>query len=172
MGKCALCAALRWRATRACCVRVRAAVARASVCAARAPPVCAVRCALLCALFVQLGGAGLAGRAARWAAAIRSAALMSRLAACCALLRLSQSERLSSCAAASSSRADASAFFIALAERCSEASSLVCDRNFSSNSCRSSTSALALLAAAWMSEPYSVVCASVLTRVRNMLPLC
>ena len=69
VGKCALCAALRWRATRACCVRVRAAVARASVCAARAPPVCAVCCALLCALFMQLGGAGLAGRAARRAAA-------------------------------------------------------------------------------------------------------
>jgi len=61
--------ALRWRATRACCVRVRVAVARASACAARAPPVCAVCCTLLCALFVQLGGAGLAGRAARWAAA-------------------------------------------------------------------------------------------------------
>ena len=68
-GKCALCVALRWRATRACCVRVRVAVARASACAARAPPVCAVCCTLLCALFVQLGGAGLAGRAARWAAA-------------------------------------------------------------------------------------------------------
>ena len=25
---------------------------------------------------------------------------------------------------------------------------------------------------AWMSEPFSVVCASVLTRVREMLPLC
>ena len=68
-GKCALCVALRWRATRACCVRVRVAVARASACAARAPPVCAVCCVLLCALFVQLGGAGLAGRAARRAAA-------------------------------------------------------------------------------------------------------
>ena len=69
MGKCALCAALRWRATRACCARVRVGSARASACAARAPPVCAVCCILLCALFVQLGGAGLAGRAARWAAA-------------------------------------------------------------------------------------------------------
>ena len=68
-GKCALCVALRWRATRACCARVRVGCACASACAARAPPVCAVRCALLCALFVQLGGAGLAGRAARWAAA-------------------------------------------------------------------------------------------------------
>ena len=68
-GKCALCVALRWRATRACCVRVRVAVARASACAARAPPVCVVCCTLLCALFVQLGGAGLAGRAARRAAA-------------------------------------------------------------------------------------------------------
>ena len=36
---------------------------------ARAPPMCAVCCILLCALFVQLGGAGLAGRAARRAAA-------------------------------------------------------------------------------------------------------
>ena len=34
-GKCALCVALRWRATRACCARVRVAVARASACAAR-----------------------------------------------------------------------------------------------------------------------------------------
>ena len=48
-GKCALCVALRWRATRACCVRVRVAVARASACAARAPLVCAVCCILLCA---------------------------------------------------------------------------------------------------------------------------
>ena len=69
MGKCALCAALRWRAMRACYARVRVGIARASACAARAPPVCAVCCILLCALFVQLGGAGLAGRAARWAAA-------------------------------------------------------------------------------------------------------
>ena len=68
-GKCALCAALRWRAMRACCARVRVGIARESACAARAPPVCAVCCILLCALFVQLGGAGLAGRAARWAAA-------------------------------------------------------------------------------------------------------
>ena len=68
-GKCALCVALRWRATRACCARVRVGCACASACAARAPPVCAVCCVLLCALFVQLGGAGLAGRAARWAAA-------------------------------------------------------------------------------------------------------
>ena len=68
-GKCALCVALRWRATRACCARVRVECACASVCAARAPPVCAVCCVLLCALFVQLGGAGLAGRAARRAAA-------------------------------------------------------------------------------------------------------
>ena len=69
VGQCALCAALRWRATRACCARVRVGCACASACAARAPPVCAVCCVLLCALFVQLGGAGLAGRAARWAAA-------------------------------------------------------------------------------------------------------
>ena len=68
-GKCALCVALRWRATRACCARVRVGYSRASACAARAPPVCAVCCTLLCALFVQLGGAGLAGRAARRAAA-------------------------------------------------------------------------------------------------------
>ena len=68
-GKCALCVALRWRATRACCARVRVGCACASACAARAPPVCAVCCVLLCALFVQLGGAGLAGRAARRAAA-------------------------------------------------------------------------------------------------------
>ena len=48
VGKCALCAALRWRAMRACCARVRVGIARASACAARAPA-CAVRCALLCA---------------------------------------------------------------------------------------------------------------------------
>ena len=53
-GKCALCVALRWRAARACCARVRVGFACASVCAARAPPVCAVCCTLLRALFVQL----------------------------------------------------------------------------------------------------------------------
>ena len=52
-GKCALCGALRWRAARACCARVRVGIARGSVCAARAPA-CAVCCALLCALFVWL----------------------------------------------------------------------------------------------------------------------
>ena len=52
-GKCVLCGALRWRAARACCARVRVGIARGSVCAARAPA-CAVCCALLCALFVWL----------------------------------------------------------------------------------------------------------------------
>ena len=53
MGKCALCAALRWRAMRACCARVRVGIARESACAARAPA-CAVRCALLCACLCAL----------------------------------------------------------------------------------------------------------------------
>ena len=55
----------RARAVYVCVLRSRARlrVLRAS------EPVCAVCCILLCALFVLLGGAGLAGRAARWAAA-------------------------------------------------------------------------------------------------------
>ena len=42
-GKCALCVALRWRAARACCARVRVGFACASACAARALA-CAVCC--------------------------------------------------------------------------------------------------------------------------------
>ena len=70
VGQCALCAALRWRATRACCARVAACWmrVRVCVCCARAAGVCCVLYSVV-RLFVQLGGAALAGRAARRAAA-------------------------------------------------------------------------------------------------------
>ena len=69
-GKCALCVALRWRATRACCVRVRVAVAGVCcVLCARAAGVCCVCDVLCCAPAYCAVQRRLAGRAARRAAA-------------------------------------------------------------------------------------------------------
>ena len=71
----------RARAVYVCVLRsrVRLRVLRAR----RRCALCAVLC---CALFVQLGGAGLAGRAARWAAARGLAGTVEMLG--CALVRL------------------------------------------------------------------------------------
>ena len=68
-GKCALCVALRWRATRACCARVRVGSTRASALLrlrARRCVLCGVLCCAPVCCAVQRR---LAGRAARRAAA-------------------------------------------------------------------------------------------------------
>ena len=67
MGKCALCVALRWRAARACCARVRVGYSRASaLLRARRCVLCDVLC---CAPVYCAVQRRLAGRAARRAAA-------------------------------------------------------------------------------------------------------
>ena len=62
-GKCALCVALRWRATRVCCARVRVGYARASaLLVARRCGLCDVLCCapVYCAVWRRLGWEGCA----------------------------------------------------------------------------------------------------------------